>query len=147
MKGHLILLLMLALGPLQASETRAGPTTYYVQLIRGVDSDQSPMPGCKRIGPALAKKFHAVFKWKHYWEVASRRVEVAPGNSARVRLNTEREVEINLTDPKTRTVAAYHKGTVMERTICPRGQAMTFIGGDERNSAWFIVVRRDKPGG
>jgi hypothetical protein len=30
----------------------------------------------------------------------------------------------------------------------PAGDAMTLIGGDrDQKSAWFIVVRRDKPGG
>ncbi|MCX6930325.1 MAG: hypothetical protein NT154_45020 [Verrucomicrobia bacterium] len=39
-------------------------------------------------------------------------------------------------------------GRVVDRTITPTGEAMTLIGGDhDQKSDWFIVVRRDKPGG
>jgi hypothetical protein len=36
----------------------------------------------------------------------------------------------------------------VDRTINAAGEAMTIIGGNrDGKSVWFIVVRRDKPGG
>ena len=82
-------------------------------------------------------------KWKDYWQVASCRAMVAPGKVTRLRLNSERGVEIDLTCPGKRTVAALWKGDVVGRAICPAGEGLTLIGGDrDQKSAWFIVVRR-----
>jgi hypothetical protein len=44
-------------------------------------------------------------------------------------------------------VAAFQNGQLVDRTISPTGDMMTIIGGNrDGNSAWLIVVRRDKPG-
>ena len=129
---------------------RAGPKTesvaYYVQLIRGTDQDQSPDSKSKRIHPHLAGAFHSVFKWKSYWEITSREVELEGGRATRVWLNPDREVEIDLTDPSRRAVTAFLNGKKVQRTVSPRSEARTFIGGDrDSNSAWFIVVSRYAP--
>jgi hypothetical protein len=119
---------------------------YYVQLIRGTDQDQSPDRNSKRIQPHLAVAFHSVFKWKSYWEINSRQVELQAGRTTRVRLNPEREVEIDLTDPSRRAVTAILNGKKVQRTVSPRGEERTLIGGDrDGNSAWFIVVSRNTP--
>jgi hypothetical protein len=123
-----------------------GAITFYVQLIRGTDDEQAPAPGSKRVGPKLAETFHAVFKWRRYWEISRKEVAVTPGHRAKLQLSNERAVVIDLTDPKTRKVTVFQKGQLVERTTRPVGDAMTLIGGDrDRQSAWFIAVRRDKP--
>ena len=125
------------------SGLQSDPATYHVQFIRGTDQDQSPAPDSKRIPPHLAGAFHAVFKWKTYWEITSREVELEAGHIERVRLNPEREVEIDLTDPSRRAVSAFLNGKRVQRTVCPRGDGKTLIGGDrDGRSAWFILVSR-----
>ncbi len=120
---------------------------YYVQLLRGTDSGLPPEPGSRQVGPRLAGKLQGVFKWKHYWELCQRKVEVLPGRKVRVRLANEREVEIDRTLPDKRTVTAFQNGQLVDRTVGPVGESMTLIGGDhDQASVWFIVVRRDKPG-
>jgi hypothetical protein len=130
-----------------AAEAQERPITYYVQLVRGTDSDQPPQSGSRLVGAKLAEKFHSVFKWKHYWEINQRKVEVNPGRSARVDLANGRAVEIDLRAGNQRTVAAFENGKLLDRTVGPMGGGMTFIGGNrDQKSAWFLVVRRDKPG-
>ena len=120
--------------------------TYYVQLVRGNNEAKTPEPGAHRIGPKLAKKLRAAFKWESYWEIKRQKVEIDRGKKMRVRLSKEREVEIDLTDAAHRTVIAYQSGKLVSRTIRPIGNGMTIIGGDrDTNSVWFIVVRRDPP--
>lgn len=120
--------------------------TYYVQLVRGNNEAKAPEPGAHRIGPKLAKKLRPVFKWESYWEIKRQSVEIEPGKKSRVRLSTEREIEIDLTDAAHRTVIAFQSGKPVSRTKRPIGEGMTIIGGDRNtNSVWFIVVRRDKP--
>lgn len=147
MKG-LALLMILGTAAIAADNgSHPAKLVYYVQLIRGTQAGHSPWPGCKPVGPRLAEKFHSVFNYKHYWEVSARQVVLSPGQDKRVQLRNGREVEIDLRNPAHRTVAAFHDGSIIERTICPRSKAMTLIGGDnDRDSAWFVVVRRDKPG-
>jgi len=131
-----------------ASEARAdeGAATFYVQLIRGTDTDQAPVPGAKSVGPKLAGTFRPVFKCKGFWEIKREQVAVSPGKVKRVELGNGRAVEIDLSSPKERKVTAYHSGKVGDRTVVPAGDGMTIIGGSrEDKSVWFIVVRRDKP--
>jgi hypothetical protein len=142
-------IVLLAALTLLASDVFGGDSatnTFYVQLIRGTDTAQPPQPGAHRAGPKLTKTFEPVFKWKYYWELNVLETSLRPGEKARVRLSPEREVEIDLTQPKERRVTAFQDGKVADRMISPVGESRTIIGGSrEPKSAWFIVVRRDKP--
>ena len=143
MKSLLLLLAICTEIATAPAAPNAEPAAYYVQLIRGTDQDQSPTPNGRKIHPHLAEAFHSVFKWKCYWEISSRLVELETGRATRVRLNPQREVEIDLTDPFRRAVTAFVNGKKVQRTISPRSEQRTLIGGDrDANSAWFIVVSR-----
>jgi len=120
--------------------------TYYVQLVRGTDSDQPPQDGSGKIGRKLSEKLCCPFKWKNYWEICQRQVQVQPGRTLKVDLSNHRGVEIDLSKPGQRTVAAFQNGKLLTRTRVPMSEGMTVVGGDrDEQSAWFIVVRRDKP--
>ena len=120
--------------------------TYYVQLIRGNDEEQPAVPGAKAIGPKLSKSLHAVFRWKNYWEISRQEVSVAAGAKAKVVLSKERTVEIDLSQRNKRTVTAFSDRKPVGSTTKQAGNAMTIIGADrDVRSAWFVVVRRDKP--
>ena len=143
--GFILVMLACAL----AGQARAGQgtNTFYVQLVRGTETDRPPVPGCKHVGPRLAGTFRPVFKWKSYWEMNRQQVALVPGQTSRVRLGNGREAEIDLRNPKQRRVAAFQNGQLVDRTVSPPGEAMTIIGGNrDGKSVWFIVVRRDKPG-
>jgi hypothetical protein len=124
-----------------------GAITYYVQLIRGTDSDQPPQAESGKVGSKLSQKLCCPFKWKHYWEICQRQVKVLPGQTVKVDLSNNRAAEIGLTKQGQRTVAAFLNAKLLARTSVPASDGMTVIGGDrDERSAWFIVVRRDKPG-
>jgi hypothetical protein len=117
-----------------------------VQLVRGNNETKPPEPGAHRIGTKLSKNLRTVFVWKSYREINRQNLDLEPGKKARVRLNKEREVEIDLTDSIHRTVIAYQSGQPVARTKRPIAEGMTIVGGDrDPKSVWFIVVRRDKP--
>jgi hypothetical protein len=140
--------ILMVAGLALASEARAdeGAATFYVQLIRGTDTDQAPVPGAKAVGPKLAGTFRPVFKCKGFWEISRQQVEVSAGKVKRVQLGNGREAEIDLSAAKERKVAAFQDGKLVDRTSVPHGEGMTIIGGSrEDKSVWFIVVRRDKP--
>ncbi|MEK7674364.1 MAG: hypothetical protein AAB676_00845 [Verrucomicrobiota bacterium] len=146
MKRWLCLLVLVAVGLPLGFGADTERAIYYVQLIRGSHEDQPPQPGSKRIGPKLSAALRPVFQWKSYWEVNRQQVALANGQKSTVRLSPDREVKIDLTDPAKRQVTVYEAGRPVSRAIRPAGEAMTIIGGDrDKSSAWFIVVRRDKP--
>ena len=145
---RLMVILMLTAVAL-ADETRAAAqaTTFYVQLVRGTESEQPPVPRCKSVGRKLAQTFGPVFKCRGYWEIERQQIVVSPGQMARVQLGNGRAAEIDLRNPKERKVAAFEDGRLVDRTTMPKSEGMTIIGGKRQDkSVWFIVVRRDKPG-
>ena len=138
-----MLLTFAAVGTARADD---GAAIFYVQLIRGTDTDQPPVPGSKGVGPKLAETFRPVFKCKGFWEMNRQQVVVVPGKAKRVKLGNGREAEIDLSSPKERKVAAFQDGKLVDRLTMPKDDGMTIIGGSrEDKSVWFIVVRRDKP--
>jgi hypothetical protein len=142
------MVILMVAGLALANEARAdeGAATFYVQLIRGTDTDQAPVPGAKSVGPKLAGTFGPVFKCKGFWEISRQQVAVLPGKVKRVQLGNGREAEIDLSAAKERKVAAFQDGKLVDRTSVPHGDGMSIIGGSrEDKSVWFIVVRRDKP--
>lgn len=147
MRGIVVMLVVWAC--LFAGKASAGQdaTTFYIQLVRGTETNRPPVPGCKQVGPRLAGTFCPVFKWKSYWELSRQQVAVVPGRKTRVHLGSGREAEIDLANPKERRVTAFQDGKLVDRTISPAGGSMTIIGGNrDGKSMWFIVVRRDKAG-
>lgn len=127
-----------------AADTAA--TTYYIQLIRGTRESRPPTPDARPIGPKLSKPLRGVFNWTNYWEMSRHEVTVPRGKKARFTLNKERAVEIDLTKEGHRKVTAYEDGKPVSTITRSSGDHMTIIGGDRAtNTAWFIVVRHDKP--
>jgi hypothetical protein len=142
----LFLFLLLLLPHTSRGADKAG-VTFYLQLIRGTDDDKPPVPEAILIGPALSHRLH-MFKWKNYWDVAHRSVEVASGQKTRQRMSPQREVEVSLTSPKEMTISIFADGKLSRRRVQPLETNFYIAGGDkDGEQAWFIVVRRDKPQG
>ena len=120
--------------------------TFYVQLVRGTNEDAPPQPGSRPVGIKVARHLKAALTWKNYWELNCRQVAVCSGKATRVCLSKDRQVEIELTRRNRRKVTAFENGRVVQRMLRPAGEGMTVIGGErDKESAWFIVVRRDRP--
>lgn len=140
----LLALVVLASGVSYGAQTEK--LVYYVQLVRGNDENQPPAPGAKAIGPKLSESLHQVFRWKHYWEISRQEVTVVAGGKSTVHLSKERTVEIDLSQPKKRMITARSNKKIVSSTTQPINDAMTIIGAErDMKSAWFVVLRRDKP--
>ena len=55
MRRLYIVLMLLAFAPVGTARADDGAAIFYVQLIRGTDTDQPPVPGSKSVGPKLAE--------------------------------------------------------------------------------------------
>jgi hypothetical protein len=139
----LLLVLMAYCNIVRAAEERV---TYYVQAIRGTDSDKPPTPEAKAIGPKLSGKLSPVFRWKSYWEVHRLHVVLTKGKTERVKLPGGLEVEVARAKEDKREVRLYRNGKLTRKLTQPANKTMTIIGGmAEPDNSWFVVVRRDKP--
>lgn len=145
--GFWLASMLLALMPgCSPSKDEGGRLKYYVQLVRGNDSERAPSTEARPIGPKLSQQLHMVFKWQSYWEMHRETISLNPGEKTKVRLSKEREVEIDLTQAGNRRVTAFENGDALSSVARPVGEPMTIIGGDrDPKSVWFIVVRRDPP--
>ena len=140
-------LALVALSSVELAQAPPGHIRYYIQLTRAADSSQPPQAGSRPVGAKLATTFQGALRWKHYWEICRREVDVPLGGAVNLHLPNQRAVEIDLTRPGKRTTVAFQNGKPVDRVVVPMGEAFTLIGGDRDDStAWFIVVRRDKPG-
>jgi hypothetical protein len=144
---RLILLFTICLTASLSRATAAEPVTFYVQLVRGTQSDQPPEPGAILVGPKLATNFVSALKFKHFWELERKCVRVETGQLLSLNLKNDHQVEIDLRDLHSRKVTAFRKGKIVERVSRPIGNGMTIIGsGGGAGNCSFVIVRRDNPG-
>jgi hypothetical protein len=130
---------------LSANGAQTNATRFYVQLVRGTDSQTAPSAEAREIGPKLKERFGCVFKNKTFWETGRKEVLVTPDSPANVVVGPERTVRIDLSEGQ-RTVTAFYKGQLIGRTAAPHGDVITLIGDNRHDqSPCFIVVRRDQP--
>lgn len=119
----------------------------YVQVVRGTDDGQPKEKSWKRIGPKLGGSLARVFKWQHFYEVKQKSVPIAAGTTASVRMEGERELQIQFKSPREAELRLYRHGklTRKETTHLGQGKGMSILGGDGEKDGWFVVVRPDKP--
>ena len=140
----LLLLALASITTVRAAD--AQKVTFYVQLIRGSDSDRPDDPACKPVGAKLGEILRRVFRWKNYCEVKRETVTLSKDKVARLHLTREREVEVKLLDPPNTQIRLYHKGQLTRCSHQPINEHMCVLGGDSTSGdPWFVVVRRDKP--
>src|SRR2546423_9295813 len=141
----LLLLALVGTTALQATDD-AQKITFYVQLIRGSDSDKPDDPAWKPVGAKLDKKLRAVFRWKNYWEVKRETVTLSKDKVARRQMTRDREVEIRLLNPPNTQIRLFHHGALTRCSHQPIAEHMSILRGESKTGeCWFVVVRRDKP--
>lgn len=138
------LLVLLAVNVAAAADDQ--PVVFYTQLIRGTDQEQLRQQNWKPVGPKLSKKLCPKFRWRNYWEVSRKTLNVQSGKATRVRLSQEREIEIELRNKEESEIRLYTAGKLVRKSRQPLQSKMTIMGGGaEEADCWFIIVRRDKP--
>jgi hypothetical protein len=94
----------------------------------------------------LSSRLCPKFRWKNYWEVSRQTLSVPAGMKSRVRLNPEREIEIELRAEGDSEIRLFTAGKLVQKSRQSLQSKMSIIGGTRENEdSWFVVVRRDKP--
>ena len=141
-----LFVLVVCLGISAACRADSPGVTFYTQLVRASDQDKPMEPHWRPVGPRLSRHLCPKFRWKNYWEVNRQTVNVLPGKVTRVRLNPDREIEIELRGPDESEIRLYTKGILVRKSRQSIQSSMSIMGGmHENDDSWFVVVRRDKP--
>ena len=120
--------------------------TLYIQIIRGTSSDAVIPASYQTLGPKLDKRLTPVFRWKYYWEVSRQAITVNPGKPARVRLEENRAVEVQLLNATTTEIRLYRGGKLVRASKQSVEEKISLMGWDDQaDNSWFVAVRREKP--
>ena len=117
-----------------------------VQLIWGTNSEKPPGKGLKEVEAEIAKSLRNIFKWRNYFEVTRKSVEVAAKTSTpRVRLSEECEVEIENLGNSTIEVRLYGEGKYLTtaRQSVAGGRTLSIAGNARNETAWFVVLKSE----
>jgi len=143
--GFLAGLLLFSACLVPAQTALAGDTKLEVYLIWGTDDAKSPNPKHKPVDDDMAEKLKKLpLKWKHYFEVNRKSVNLAESDAKKVQLSTKCEVEIKYAGKSMVEVSLFGKGEpVVKRTqSLPKGETL-FLGGNAPNStSWLVVIKR-----
>lgn len=128
------------------SAQEGSTVAYYVQLIQGTNGEKPQEANWKPVGPKLSQVLSPVFTWKHYWEVKRDEILVVGGKVSKIKVTTDRSLEIELMKDGQTELRLYRAGELKRRMRTSGESGMSILGGDAPGKdGWFIVVRRDKP--
>ena len=137
----LVALLLLVSGGFVAAQ--ADSITVQARLVHGTSKEQK---GKMEVPAAIKKKLARVFKWMHYYQLSSRQLNIDDATTQSAKLS--RAATIKVTNRKNGKVAVslYSKGKMLvQKTQSLRpGSYMVLAGNAGTDSAWFIVLSKDK---
>ena len=121
--------------------------TVYVQFIWATDQAQPTGKTYRAVGPKLGKKLSPVFRWKHYWEIEQKKIQLHPSKTTRVNLPKQRRIEIEFIKPDDMEIRLFRRSGLVTKTRQAVNGRMAILGGEEDSrNYFFVVVRSDEPG-
>ncbi len=116
---------------------------FEAKLIWGTDDIKTKAKDLKELDPKILEKLRSVFKWKHYFEIETKKeIVVAQGARNKVKMSAKCELEIaNLGENRVEvTLFGEGKRVVNDKQTVTPGQLMV-LGGDRHDAtAWFVVL-------
>lgn len=120
-----------------------------VVLVWGTNEAKPDDPNLKELDPGLAKKLgRAPYKWKNYFEVRRKEVNVALKSTEKLPMSKHCSLEIRNLGNERLEVKLIGQGKPVSRSVesLPMGHTM-ILGGDGTNdTAWLIVLRQISAG-
>ena len=137
----LVALLLLVSGGFVAAQ--ADPITVQARLVHGTSKEQK---GKMEVLAAIKKKLARVFKWMHYYQLNSKRLNIADATTKSAKLSKTASIKVTNRKNGKIAVSLYSKGKMLvqkTQTLRP-GSYMVLAGNAGTDSAWFIVLSKDK---
>ena len=137
----LVALLLLVSGGFVAAQ--ADSITVQARLVHGTSKEQK---GKMEVPAAIKKKLARVFKWMHYYQLNSKRLNIADATTKTTKLSKTASIKVTNRKNGKIAVSLYSKGKMLvqkTQTLRP-GSYMVLAGNAGTDSAWFIVLSKDK---
>ena len=137
----LVALLLLVSGGFVAAQ--ADSITVQARLVHGTSKEQK---GKMEVPAAIKKKLARVFKWMHYYQLNSKRLNIADATTKTTKLSKTTSIKVTNRKNGKIAVSLYSKGKMLvqkTQTLRP-GSYMVLAGNAGTDSAWFIVLSKDK---
>ena len=137
----LVALLLLVSGGFVAAQ--ADSITVQARLVHGTSKEQK---GKMEVPAAIKKKLARVFKWMHYYQLNSKRLNIADATTKSAKLSKTASIKVTNRKNDQIAVSLYSKGKMLvhkTQSLRP-GSYMVLAGNAGTDSAWFIVLSKDK---
>ena len=137
----LVALLLLVSGGFVAAQ--ADSITVQARLVHGTSKEQK---GKMEVPAAIKKKLARVFKWMHYYQLNSKRLNIADATTKTTKLSKTTSIKVTNRKNGRIAVSLYSKGKMLvqkTQTLRP-GSYMVLAGNTGTDSAWFIVLSKSK---
>ena len=137
----LVALLLLVSGGFVAAQ--ADSITVQARLVHGTSKEQK---GKMEVPAAIKKKLARVFKWMHYYQLNSKQLNIADATTKSAKLSKTASIKVTNRKNGKVAVSLYSKGKMLvQKTQSLRpGSYMVLAGNAGTDSAWFIVLSKDK---
>ena len=122
---------------------QADPITVQARLVLGTSTEQK---GKKEVSNAIRKRLAKVFKWMKYYELRSRQLSIGDGATKTAKLSKTAKIEVSNRKKGRIAVSLFSEGKmlVQKSQTLRVGSYMVLAGGSGTDSAWFIVLSKNK---
>jgi hypothetical protein len=137
----LVALLLFVSGGFGAAQ--ADPITLHARLVLGTCKDDKSKT---EVSDKIRKRLAKVFKWMKYYELRSRRLGIDDGATKTVKLSKTAKIEVSNRKNGRIGVSLFSGGKmlVQKSQLLKPGSCMVLAGESGTDSAWFIVLSKDK---
>ena len=135
-----VTLLIAASGHIAA---QADPVTVQARLVLGTSKEQKDQ---MEVSAGIKRKLAQVFKWKHYYELNSKQMNIADTATKSAKLSRAAQVKVTNMKNGRLSVSLFSKGKMLvqkTQSLKP-GSHMVLAGNSASDSAWFIVLTKSK---
>ena len=122
---------------------QADPITVQARLVHGTSKEQK---GKMEVPAAIKEKLARVFKWMHYYQLNSKQLNIADATTKSAKLSKTASIKVTNRKNGKIAVSLYSKGKMLvhkTQSLRP-GSYMVLAGNAGTDSAWFIVLSKDK---
>ena len=135
-----VTLLIAASGHIAA---QADPVTLQARLILGTSKEQKDK---MEASGGIKRKLARVFKWKHYYELNSKQMNIPDTVTKSAKLSRAAQVKVTNMKNGRLSVSLFSKGKMLVQKTqnMKPGSHMVLAGNTGAEEAWFIVLSNSK---
>ena len=117
-----------------------------MQLIWGTDGERPKDKPLRDVDAKLLEKLKSVFKWKNYYEVDQKHLQVPRQSSQKLKLSEKCEIEVQDLLNSRIEIRLFGEGKLVVKkaqTVVP-DEPIVLGGGGKDETAWFVVLTPTK---